>query len=201
MPDRDSFGDMRRGKEEEYFKKKEKELIENLKRKAALELERRALAEATGIADEGVLATLQELGYTRETVELLHLVPLVYVAWAEGGVSSRERRLIIEAARLRGIAEGSAAHARLIGWLDHRPEDEFFEKTLEVISALVAALPEEEREASKRDLFSYSARVAAASGGILGIGRKVSDEEETVLKEISASLERDYKTATSKLLK
>lgn len=201
MPDKDMFGDMKRAKEEEYFKKKEKELIEKLKRRAALEAERRDLAAATGIADEESLATLQDLGFTRDTVQLLHLAPLVYVAWVEGGVSRRERDLILEAARLRGIEEGSPAHSQLTGWLAHRPEDDFIEKTLGVIGVLVESLPEEQREASKRDLFSYCERVAAASGGILGIGRRISDEEQAALKEISASLERDHTRAASDLLK
>lgn len=201
MPDRDIFGDMKHAKEEEYFRKKEKELIAKLRRRVALEAERRDLAAATGIADEEALTTLQDLGYTRDTVELLHLVPLVYVAWAEGGVSRRERDLILGAARLRGIAEGGTAHSQLTAWLDHRPEDDFFEKTLEVIGVIVGSLPEEEREASKRDLFSYCERVAAASGGILGIGRKISHEERAALKEISANLERDHTSAASSLLK
>jgi hypothetical protein len=43
------------------------------------------------------------LGYVPETVMLLHLVPLVQMAWADGGVSNPERALIVEAARAPGI--------------------------------------------------------------------------------------------------
>jgi hypothetical protein len=48
------------------------------------------------------------LGYVPETVMPLHLVPLVQMAWADGGVSDLERALIVEAARARGNRPGLA---------------------------------------------------------------------------------------------
>src|SRR5574342_691440 len=107
MQDKDAFSDMKRAKEDDYFRQKERELIEKLKQRATAETARQQLAEAIGIADEDVLQDLHELGYTRDTVSLLHLVPLVYVAWAEGSVSRAESALILEAARLRGVKEGT----------------------------------------------------------------------------------------------
>ena len=41
----------------------------------------------TGLSDPELLRDLNELGFTPETVTLLPLVPIVQVAWAEGGVS------------------------------------------------------------------------------------------------------------------
>lgn len=108
------------------------------------------------------------LGYTPETVMLLHLVPLVQMVWAEGHVSDRERDLIIEAARSPGIEAGSPADRQLAGWLTERPSDELFEKTLGAIGAVLQARPAEEREASRRDLLSYCTAIASASGGVLG---------------------------------
>ena len=62
-----------------------------------------------------MLRELQVLGFTPETVALLPLVPLVQMAWAEGGVSDAERRLILQFARTRGIEEGSGADRQLAG--------------------------------------------------------------------------------------
>jgi hypothetical protein len=199
MSDKDAFGEMRRGKEEEYFKRKEKELLDKLKERRRLEAEREGLAQAVGTADEAVLRDLQELGYTRETVSLLHLAPLVYVAWAEGSVSKAEHDLIVKAARARGIEEGSAADRELARWLEKKPSDEFFRATLRIIGHLAGSQAGEEQTGAS-DLFSYCRRVAAASGGILGLGAKVSGEEERVLMEISAALERSHQAAARKLM-
>lgn len=187
MSSRDIFDDMKRAKEEEYFREKEKELIEKMRRRAQLEAERQRMRQASGIADEDILKDLQELGYDHETIKLLYLVPLLQVAWSEGQVTARERELILEAARSRGITEGSAAYDRLSEWLSRRPAEEFFEKTLRIIAALLELLPAEERESSRRDLLSYCAQVASASGGILGLG-SINEGERAALERIASEL-------------
>jgi hypothetical protein len=149
------------------------------------------MAEGTGVADEEILRDLAALGYTPETVMLLHLVPLLQMAWAEGGVSDGERALIIEAARARGIDEGSPADRQLASWIATRPAVELFEKSLRAIGAILQARPAEEREASQRDLLAYSTAIASASGGILGFG-KVSPEEQRVLARITEEFERAH---------
>src|SRR5688572_334272 len=177
MAERDSIKDRGRGMEEEYFRKKEQELIEKLRLSARADAERRQIGDAIGVTDEKTLNDHLELGYTRETVALLHLVPLVQVAWAEGNVSKRERELIMEAAGARGVQVGSAAHKKLAEWLERRPSDGFFQKTLAIIQAILGTLPEDKQEGSKRDLVAYCTRIAEASGGILGLGSKVQDAE------------------------
>jgi hypothetical protein len=113
VSERDAWADRGRALEEEYFRKHEQELIEKLRRRAAAETTRQQLGEQAGVADEEILQDLENLGYTPETVSLLHLVPLVHLAWAEGGVSDRERELIVQAARARGIEAGTPADAQL----------------------------------------------------------------------------------------
>jgi hypothetical protein len=122
---------------------------------------------------------------------LLHLVPLVQMAWAEGGVSDRERALIVEAARARGVDPGSPADRQLADWLTSRPSERFFEQTLRAIRAFLEARPAEEREANRRELLSYSTAIASASGGVLGFGA-VSAEERALLARLSSELERAH---------
>jgi hypothetical protein len=188
VTERDAFADRGRGLEEEYFRKREQELIEKLRRRAAAEAELHRLGEQSGVADEEIL---RDLGYTPETVMLLHLVPLVQMAWAEGGVSDRERALIVEAARARGVEPGSPADRQLAEWLTSRPSERLFERTLRAIRAFLEARPAEEREASRRELLSYSTAIASASGGVLGFGA-VSAEERALLARISSELERTH---------
>lgn len=188
MPERDAFADRGRGLEEEYFRKREAELVEKLRQRHAADATRQQLGERAGVADTEILQDLQELGYTPETVSLLYLMPLVEVAWAEGGVSDRERELIVEAARARGIEAGSTADALLTEWLTIEPSEQVFERNLRVIRAILAARPEAEREASRSDLLSTATAVAEASGGVLGF-RAVSPEERALLARISQELE------------
>src|ERR1700752_223416 len=175
--------------EEDYFHRKEKELIEKLRQRREADAQQKELAEGSGIANEEILKTLQELGYTRDTVLLLPLVPLISVAWADDKVSGPERELIIEAARLRGIAEDTAAYKQLNNWLSNRPSDEFVEQTLRVISALADTELSDEKETRRQNLLGLATRVAEASGGILGLG-KVSGEEQALLDRIATQLEK-----------
>jgi hypothetical protein len=126
MPDKDAFAERRRGLEEEYFHKKEKELLEKLRRRLQAEAERERMAEVLGVQDTEILSDLHSMGYTRDTVALLHVIPLVQVAWADGDVTERERDLILELARARGIEDGSAARKQLADWLTQRPPEGFF---------------------------------------------------------------------------
>lgn len=119
---------------------------------------------------------------------LLHLVPLIQTAWAEGTVSNKERDLIVRAARSRGIAEGSASDQQLARWLSERPSAAFFEKTLRAIHAILEARSPEDRAANERDLLSLCTAIATASGGIVGFGA-VSEDERQILAHISEVLE------------
>ena len=82
--------------------------------------EARRLGEALGTRDERILEDLQALGYTPEIIQILFVVPLIAVAWADGEVSKRERSLIQE---LAGVSqsENAAAHRQLTQWLIKSP--------------------------------------------------------------------------------
>jgi hypothetical protein len=180
----DDVAERGRNLEDEYFHRKEKELIEKLRQRSERVAQVQALSEATGIPDQDILETLHELGYTPGTIALLHLVPLIQVGWADGSISSKERELILEAARLRGVTEGSPAYDELTDWLTTRPKAEFLDQVLSVIRRLLEA---DESNAGK-GLLEDSIRVANASGGILGFGNKISDEERALIERIAKGL-------------
>ena len=192
MTDRDAFAERGRSLEEEYFHRKEREVIDKMRVRAAAEEQRRRLGEKAGVADEELLNDLQALGYTPETVMMLYLVPVIQTAWAEGGISPKERDLIVKAARSRGITEGTPCDQQLNMWLSTRPSEEMFEKSLRAIRTLLQAQPESAREAGEKDLLSLATAIAAASGGIVGF-RAVSTEEQQILKHISDELKNSGK--------
>ena len=201
MADRDLWDERRRSYESEYFQRRERELLEKLRERGRRERAQKELEEPVGVSDDEVLAALHDLGYTRETVVLLHLVPLLQVAWSDGAVSSAERAGLLEAARLRGVEESSPAYRQLVGWLDKKPLDGFFEDTLRLIGNLLVIMPESESAKHKQDLLSYANAIARASGGILGLGSKISAAEQETLDRIAREIEGAHADAAKKLVR
>lgn len=201
MAERDLWDERRRSYESEYFQRRERELIEKMRARTRELAQEHQLGEATGISDDEVLKALHDLGYTRETVTLVHLVPLLQVAWIDGSVSAAERAGILEAARLRGVEESTPAYRQLVSWLDQRPLDGFFEDTLRLIGNLLAAMPEEARAKAKTTLLAFANAVAEASGGILGIGGKVSADERAVIERIAREMEAAHAAAVKQVVR
>ena len=189
MPDQNPLGDRGRALEEEYFRKKDRELIDKMRQASAAEAARRELSAKSGLQDPEMLEELQALGFTPDTVVLLPLVPLVQMAWAEGGVSDAERKLILQLARTRGIEEGSVADRQLAAWLSSRPDPQVFSSASRLIRATLDSAPSGDVPLTADDLVSYSEQIAAASGGMFGINR-VSAEERALLSTIARDLTR-----------
>jgi hypothetical protein len=186
MMDKDVFAERGRSLEEEYFRRKDKELIEKMRQAAAAETARGEIGARTGLRDPELLTQLQELGLTPDTVILLPLVPILQVAWAEGGVSDNERRIVVKLARARGIDEGSAADRQLTEWLDRRPPEHVFANATRLIRAMLDVPGQSTLTAD--DLVKQAESIAAASGGMLGIIGRVSAEERDILNRLSAEL-------------
>lgn len=187
VTDDDALGGKKRKLEEEYFRKQDQELIERMRRAAAAAQARLDLEERTGIHDAAVLNELEALGFTPDTVGLLPIIPLLQVAWAEGGVSDAERRQIVALARTRGIQDGSVADAQLCDWLATRPREYVFTGATRLIHAMLDAGSSETKDLTADDLVKYCENIAAASGGVFGMG-KVSAEERAALAAIAAQL-------------
>ena len=181
------LADRGRAIEEDYFRKKDRELIEKMRQASAAETARRELSEKSGLHDPEMIAELETLGFTPETVALLPLVPLVQVAWAEGGVSDAERKMIVQLARSRGIEEGSAADRRLAAWLASRPDPQVFSSATRLIRATLDSAAGGSTSMTADDLVKYCEEIASASGGIFGINR-VSSEERALLSAIARDL-------------
>lgn len=192
MRNEDSPGNVKQSNAELHLCKDEKGLIEEMRRGDALEEDSRKLPLARGVSGEEILYDFRELGYSAGTVQLLFLAPAVQIAWAEGWVAHTERKLILEAARQRGIEAGSLAYQKLSEWLCERPPDHLFELALAVIGAILSVLRPDERSSKKADVFSLCVRVADASGlmGFLGSGSKVTRKERELLKHITEKLEQ-----------
>jgi hypothetical protein len=187
MSDKDGITGDVRSREEEYFRRKDRELVEKMRQAAEADASRRALESTSGIHDPVMLQELEALGFTPDTVSLLPLVPIVQVAWAEGGVSDNERKLIVEFARGRNIREGSAADRQLFAWLEERPSEEVFARATRLIRAMLDRPDGQTGAWSIDDLIHHCEEIAEASGGVLGF-RRISGEEKALLGRIQAVL-------------
>ena len=189
MSNNDGITDDVRKREDEYFRRQDRDLIEKMRRASAAAQERMALETQTGIHDPAMLQQLQELSFTPGTIPLLPLIPVLQVAWAEGGISTAERTAILALARSRGIEAGSEADHQLAAWLEQRPSADTFRKATRLIAAVVDHPGEGLQDVTADDLLKYCEQIAHASGGIFGIGA-VSAEERTALEQITAQLKK-----------
>lgn len=187
MSNNDGITDDIRQREDEYFRRQDRELIERMRQQAADAATRKSIESATGINDPEQIQELQALGFSPDTLSLLPLVPVLQVAWAEGGISTAERTMIVNLARSRDIAAGSPADVQLQEWLDEKPPEATFRKAARLIGAMLDHPAGKELQVSADDLIKYCEQIAHASGGLFGIG-KVSAEEKAALQQIAAQL-------------
>lgn len=187
MPDHDALSKRGRALEDDYFRKKDLELIEKIRRAAAAEQVRKDLGRKIGLDDPQLVQELQDLGFTPDTVVLLPLVPIIQMAWAEGGITKPERELIVRLARSRGVEAGSGADHQLTEWITNRPGEAVFARARRLIRAMLDSGSAQTGDLNANDLVKYCEEIASASGGILGIGR-ISAEERALLSSIAADL-------------
>lgn len=148
-----------------------------------------ALRDAIGITDDATLETLGDLGFTPETVRLLPFVPVVHVAWTEGGMSGRERNLIQGLAQRGGIQYGSRAYELLTEWTGQPLPHGFFESSLAAIRASLDAMPAGTRADSVRSIMDNCTRVATASRESATGREGLSASEHDILELIVEALE------------
>ena len=186
----DPLSDRRRTHEEDYFQKKDRELVEKMRQQAKAEEQLRELGGRVGVTDPQLIHELAELGFTPETVRLLPLIPVLEMAWAEGGVTAPERKMVIDVARARGIEAGSVADGQLAEWLDRQPTENVYQRARRLIAALFASGGR--FDLTPDDLLKYCEAIAEASGGSFGIGR-VSSEERATLARIADGIKTRQK--------
>lgn len=191
MMDKDIFKERERSLEEEYFRTHDAKLIEKLRERGKVEEIAEALAVKLQIDDPALLRRIMALGVTLDTGAAFLLAPLVQVAWAEGGVTDREREKVLRIATERGIDPSSPAYAQLQEWLRTRPADAIFDTAVEAIKTGLSVLTPAERADRIKRIVDACREVASASGGLgrlLGLGTGVSSEEESILDAMAATL-------------
>ena len=65
--------------------------------------------DPAAIRNPALRTVLRDLGLAPEAWAVLPLVPLLHVAWIDGEVQRRERKLLLEFASVNGVVEGLEA--------------------------------------------------------------------------------------------
>lgn len=172
--------------ESAFFLESDAVLLERQRALRQLEETREALSAASGITDPRVLSLLVELDVRPEVVAALATVPLVEVAWADGGIQPEERKTILHHANAQGIGPQSVEYALLERWLSHRPDPTLLEAWEAYVCALCETLDPADRERLRAELLHATRATAEAAGGILGLAR-VSGAEQRVLERLESS--------------
>ncbi len=183
----DALSDRGKALEEAFFSRQNEELRQRLQQAGDAKAKRAAFAAASGITDDALLDQLIALGIDGDRLAALSLVPLVLVAWADGAIDAKERAAVLSGAVEAGLAKGHPSHALLEGWLTHRPPPELLATWKGYIATVSATLDTAERGTLKQELLGRARAVATATGGILGIGQRVSATEEAVLRQLEAA--------------
>jgi hypothetical protein len=171
----------RKAFEEEFFQREQERLRQALREKENRAQIKEELRSVTGIDDSHILEKLAELGVHVDTLAAVALVPLVEVAWADGKLQEREREALLAAARELGIDPRHPSYELFSSWLTHRPETRMLDAWTAYVQGLAGQLDPAERATMRDKLLGRARAVAEAAGGFLGLGKKISPEEETAL--------------------
>lgn len=187
---RDLLIDISRALEERFFRDKDAALLEYLRSEGDKTKLQARLSEVSHMRDTKVLDDLVRVGVNAESFAAFSLLPLVRVAWSDGEVADSERVAILEAAKGEGITQESASYQLLQGWLDEGLDPGLLEAWHNYARALAVELDDVSLAAVRNTTLERAQRVAQAAGGILGIGNRISKNEELSLLGLSHAFDK-----------
>ncbi|NLE01739.1 MAG: hypothetical protein GX640_17885 [Fibrobacter sp.] len=176
-----------RNLEDAFFAENDRKLIEKLHEMKKMEESIESLAEVSGIENKDILKKLVKLNIRPETVAAIAMVSIVEVAWADGKLDAKEKTVILEIAQKQMHSSHEIARSLLAEWLDQKPPKEMLEAWIHYIQGLCEKFTDEERTAFKNSIMEHAYKIAEASGGFLGLGSKISDQEKVMLNVLESA--------------
>lgn len=178
--------------EEKYFAAVEAEarrkLRENLEDNARRLEENTQVAAALGTDDAVLADQIRKLGFDGDNAKVFDLLPLVHVAWADGTIQRGERAAILKILRTRGIEPDTSPFRTIEALLEERPAESFMRQSLALLRGVLGGRAS---GGGSQEIVDLCMQVAAASGGLLGLGARMSDEEKAMIAAISLELGDD----------
>jgi tellurite resistance protein len=170
--------------EDEFFHRVDEKLKADLRRSMEREKAREQLSAATGFQNRELLDHLLDAGFNAASLTALALVPIVFVAWADGSVTPKERQAVMSAALQRGLEHDPTALQMLEVWLQKHPSRSLWKLWKEYAEAVHATVSPTLAEMLIKEILRQATIVAEASGGTLGFG-KISKDEQAILDEVA----------------
>lgn len=183
----DAFDDRRKALEEQFFQKHDKELVAKLKEKQLEKSTKEELTRLTGITNDQLLTSLADLNVGGAATLVMSLYPIVEVAWADGAIDEREKKVIADLAKTIGLQAGSSAYHYLTDWLAEKPEPKWHDLWAAYVQALVARMSADDKALLKATVLGRARVVAEVSGGFLGLAFRVSNTEQAVLDKLAVA--------------
>ncbi len=173
--------------EESFFAKREAELVAKLKQDEEIKKNKDALAQASGIKNQKVLDHLAQLGVSPSILANLLIVPLVEIAWSDGALSERKKKVVREEAARGGLIKEAVDQNLLETWLKERPSPKYWQAWGYYIEGLKEIMIPKELNDLKNELLSRAKKVAQASSGVIGLAIKFVSTEKDLIKKIESA--------------
>lgn len=144
--------------------------------------------------------SLEKLGIPPTDYRVLKLLPLIYVAWADGKMDQVKKERIHSFVATH--YDLSAAGAKVLdGWLTKQPTHAYIAEGLHDIFLLANAPDDMEIDFSELpSLLFYAETIASEAGAKLGSPEAKIEGSENALREIAAELHIDHGESWAKLL-
>lgn len=144
--------------------------------------------------------SLEHLGIPPDDFRVLKLLPLIYVAWADGKMERVQKKRIHDFA-LKNYDLSTAGIAVLERWMSERPTHEYIAEGLHDIYRLALAEDDIEVDFSELPgLLSYAEAVARSTARALDDPSALSEMSDAALEEIARELHIDHGLSWAKLL-
>ena len=183
-----SDGLQMRGKalEEQFFKNKEAEEIQNYREQLRREKVIKELAELTNMSGADAISSLADVGVDADTFAAVKLIPLIVVAWSDNQLEDMERAAILGAAEVNGIEKESSAHQLLEEWLQQRPGPELVAAWKAFVREYTKNLDAAARLELEQSTVDAAVEIARSAGGFLGMF-SVSGMENDCIQELRSA--------------
>jgi len=145
--------------------------------------------------------TLKHLDVGPASYKVLKLLPLVYVAWAEGKLTPERAIRLIDLAH-NHFQIGADGERVLRGWLAHRPDTAYFREGLHDILLLAYAPDEWGFDVDELPgLLAHAEAIARTTARAMDAPTAVSPMEDRALSEIARELGVDRGESWSALMR
>ena len=176
--------------EDEIFYQVDLKLWEQLRASRLHEEKRQLLSKLMNVQDQVMLDELIEQGIDHQTVAVLLMVPLAFIAWADGRVTETERTTVMEIAS-RYSREESPAFAKVVKqWLDREPSEALWNAWIAYIHTFREQSRGPATEMLAEKLMDHARSVAEASSNFLSF-KRINPEKQQALNRLRDALQTE----------